>query len=90
MTQITQSIKSLQHELRGSRLKHYQGGDWELSNFFERRQKGERGWNQELTTRLGGRCVELGEGDENFTVINIWNRCARFGEQHIVYLLMSI
>ncbi len=42
-TQITQSIKSLQHELIGSRLKHNQGGDWELSKFLERRQRGERG-----------------------------------------------
>jgi len=43
MTQITQNIKSSQHELKGSRLKHNQGGDWELSKFLERRQKGERG-----------------------------------------------
>jgi len=90
MTQITQSIKSSQHELKGSRLKHNQGGDWELSKFFERRQKGERGWNQELTMQLGGRCVELGEGDENFTFIDIWNRCGGFGEQNIVYPLLSI
>jgi len=42
-TPITQNIKSSQHELKGSRLKHNQGGDWELSKFLEKRQKGERG-----------------------------------------------
>jgi hypothetical protein len=90
MTQITQSIKSSQHELKGSKLKHNQGGDWKLSNFFERSQKGEREWNQEFTMRLGGRCVELGEGDENCNFIDIWNRYGGFGEQHIVYPLLSI
>lgn len=42
-TPITQNIKSSQHELKGSRLKYNQGGDWELFKFLEKRQKGERG-----------------------------------------------
>ncbi len=34
--------------------------------------------------------MELGEGDQNFAFIDIWNRCGGFGEQHIVYPLLSI
>lgn len=39
---------------------------------------------------LGGRCVELGEGDENFAFIDIWNRCGGFGEQHIVSIIVDL
>ncbi len=34
--------------------------------------------------------MELGEGDENFAFINIWNMHGGFDEQHIVYSLLLI